>query len=130
MRIVYASTPGQEEEISELVGYIYTTIFPHYFADNQIKDFERLHVLQPAHFEDFSTLKDAFHVMTSLQTIISILELPVLEDAYAGLFNKNVEYLEGFGLFFPFGYEQFVEAKNIKKVIFSVYAKPANEMLI
>lgn len=130
MRIVFASTPSQEEEISDLVQYLYRNIFPHYFTDNEIVDFERMNVLHPPHFEDFSTLKDAFQVMTSLQTIISVLDLPILEEEYAPLFNKNVENLESFGLFFPFHYEQFVEAKNLKKCIFSVYAKAANEMLI
>ena len=132
MKIVFASTPGQEEEISELVRYIYTNVFPLYFADDEIREFERLNVLHNYydHYDDFSTLKDAFQVMTSLQTVISVLELPTLECEYATLFNKNVENLERFGLFFPFYYEQFVEAKNMKKCFFSVYAKAANEMLI
>lgn len=130
MRIVFASTPSQEEEISEQVRYIYTSIFPLYYVDNEIEYFERLKVLNPTHFEDFSTLKDAFHVMTCLQTIISILEQPFLEDDYEDLFNKNVDYLQSYGLFFPFQFEQFKEAKNLKKCVLSVYAKADNEMLI
>jgi hypothetical protein len=130
MRIVFASTPGQEEEISELVGYIYSNIFPLYFADDEIREFERLNVLHSPHFEDFSTLKYAFQVMASLQTIISILEQPILDDEYSNVFDKNVENLQSFGIFFPFQLQQFMEAKNTKKCIFSVYTKAANEMLI
>jgi hypothetical protein len=132
VKIVFASTQGQEEEISELVQYIYTNVFPLYFADEEIREFERLGILNTYydHCEDFSTLKDAFQVMASLQTVISVLELPNLDREYTSLFNKNVENLDKFGLSFPFHYEQFIEAKNMKKCIFSVYTKAANEMLI
>jgi hypothetical protein len=132
VKIVFASTPGQEEEISELVQYIYSNVFPLYFADEEIREFERLGILNTCynHYEDFSTLKDAFQVMASLQTVISVLELPVLDYEYTSLFNKNAENLERFGLSFPFNLEQFIEAKNMKKCIFSVYPKAANEMLI
>ncbi len=130
MRIVFASTPGQEEEISGLVGYMYSNVFPNYFADEEIREFERLNILRSPHYEDFSTLKYAFQVMASLQTIISILEQPVLNEEYSEIFDKNVENLQGFGIFFPFQLQQFIEAKNTKKCMFSVYTKPANEMLI
>jgi hypothetical protein len=132
VKIVFASTPGQEEEISELVQYIYSNVFPLYFADEEIKEFERLGILNTYydHIQDFSTLKDAFQVMASLQTIISVLEMPTLDLEYSSLFNKNVENLEKFGLSFPFQYEQFIDAKNMKKCFFSVYTKAANEMLI
>lgn len=132
MKIVFASTPGQEEEISELVQYIYSNVFPLYFADEEIKKFERLGILNAYydHYDDFGTLKDAFQVMASLQAVISVLELPILDREYTSLFNKNVENLEKFGLSFPFQYEQFIEAKSMKKCIFSVYTKAANEMLI
>jgi hypothetical protein len=132
VKIVFASTPGQEEEISELVQYIYSNVFPLYFADEEIREFERLGILSTYydHYEDFSTLKYAFQVMASLQTVISVLELPNLDREYTCLFNKNVENLEKFGLSFPFHYEQFRVAKNMKKCIFIVYKKAANEMLI
>ncbi|WP_026574394.1 YhcU family protein [Bacillus sp. UNC438CL73TsuS30] len=132
MKIVFASTPSQEEEIYGLVGYIYSTVFPLYFSDDEIRSFEQLKVLHTSskQFEDFSTLKDAFQVMTSMQTIISILESPTLDDQYSSLFNKNVSNLQEFGLFFPFEYDQFVEAKNMKNSIFSIYTKAANELII
>ncbi|MCM2533795.1 YhcU family protein [Neobacillus pocheonensis] len=132
MKIVFASTPSQEEEINGLVRYIYSIVFPLYFTDDEISEFEDLKVLDTSvqHFEDFSTLKDAFQVMASMQTIISILESAVLHDHYSSLFEKNVSNLQEFGLFFPFDFDQFVEAKNMKNSMFSVYTKAANELLI
>jgi hypothetical protein len=132
VKIVFASIPSQEEEINGLVRYIYSTVFPLYFSDDEISEYERLKVLNTSgkQFEDFSTLKDAFQVMTSLQTIISILEFPSLDDHYSSLFNKNVSNLQDFGLFFPFEYDQFVEAKNLKNSVFSIYTRAANELLI
>ena len=95
-------------------------------------EFEQLNVLNTSakHFEDFSTLKDAFQVMTSVQTLISILESSPLDGNYSDLFNKNAANLQEFGLFFPFEYDQFVEAKNMKNSMFSIYIKAANELLI
>lgn len=135
MKIVFASTPGQEEEISGLVRYIYSDVFPLYFTDEEISEFEKLKVLHTTanHVEDFSTLKDAFQVMTSMQTLISILESPVLHTHYSSLFNKNVANLQEFGLFFPFEFDHFIDARNLKNFknnMFSVYTKAANELLI
>ncbi|MDQ0198044.1 YhcU family protein [Neobacillus ginsengisoli] len=132
MKIVFASTPSQEEEINGLVRYIYSNVFPLYFTDDEISEFEEFKVLHTSvkHFEDFSTLKDAFQVMASLQTLISILESSTLHDHYSSLYDKNVSNLQEFGLFFPFEFDQFVEAKSLKNSMFSVYIKAANELLI
>jgi Family of unknown function (DUF5365) len=132
VKIVFASTPSQEEEINGLVRYIYTNVFPLYFTDDEISEFEELKVLHTTvkHFEDFSTLKDAFQVMASMQTLISILESTTLYDHYSSLFDKNVSNLQEFGLFFPFEFDQFVEAKSMKNSMFSMYTKAANELLI
>ncbi|MCM3567961.1 YhcU family protein [Neobacillus mesonae] len=132
MKIVFASTPSQEEEICELVRYIYSNIFPLYFTDNEISQFEKLKVLNTSkkQFEEIGTLKDAFQVMTSIQTIISILESPQLNEEYAEVFNKNAANLNDLGLFFPFEFEQFETAKNMKPVMLSIYSKADNELLI
>ena len=135
MKIVFASTPSQEEEINELARYIYSAVFPLYFTDEEISELEELKVLHTSssNVEDFGTLKDAFQVMASMQTIIAILESSVLHDHYCSLFNKNVANLQEFGLFFPFEFCHFVEAKNIKNIkssMFSIYTKAANELLI
>jgi hypothetical protein len=128
VKIVFAPTPGQEEEICGLVSYIYSSVFPLYFTDEEISEFDQLKVLHTP--EDFNTLKDAFQVMASMQTVISILESPSLDEQYAALFNRNVSTLQEYGLFFPFGFEQFVEARTMKNSIFSIYIKAANEVLI
>ncbi|WP_066316586.1 YhcU family protein [Bacillus sp. FJAT-29814] len=132
MKIVFASTPGQEEEICELVRYIYSNIFPLYFSDDDIDQFQQLEILHTSEqqLQEFGTLRDAFQVMASIQTLISILESPLLDDQYEALFNKNVATLEEFGLVFPFAYAQFVEAKNMKNTILSMYTKADNELLI
>lgn len=128
MKIVFASTPSQGEEINGLVRYIYSNIFPLYFTDEEICKFERLKVLHTS--DDFNTLKDAFQVMTCIQTLISILEATQPDEQYASLFNKNVETLKEFGLFFPFKYEQFEEAKCIRTSMLSIYSKADNELLV
>ncbi|MEH7072496.1 YhcU family protein [Neobacillus drentensis] len=128
MKIVFASTPSQEEEINGLVRYIYSNIFPVYFTDEEICEFENLKVLHAS--EDFNTLKDAFQVMTSIQTLISILEAAELDIQYSLLFDKNVETLNEFGLFFPFNYEHFEQAKGLRPSMLSIYAKADNELLV
>jgi hypothetical protein len=132
VKIVFASIPSQEKEINDLVRHLYSNVFPNYFTDIEIQEFERLKVLHTSigYFKDINTLKEAFQVMASLQTIISILELPYLDHDHAVTFHNNVSNLHKFGLFFPFEFEQFVEAKNIQKGSFSMYKKPANELLI
>ena len=128
MKIVFASTPSQEEEINELVRYLYSNIFPLYYSDEDICEFEQLKVLRTS--EDFSTLKDAFQVMTCIQTLISILESTQLDEQYEAVFNKNVATLKEFGLFFPFEFEQFVDAKRLKNTMLSMYTKADNELII
>ncbi|MDR7238911.1 YhcU family protein [Neobacillus drentensis] len=128
MKIVFASTPSQEKEINGLVRYIYSNIFPLYFTDEEIFQFKQLKVLHTS--EDFNTLKDAFQVMTSIQTLISILEATQLDDQYSLLFDKNVETLQEFGLLFPFKYEHFQEERCIKNHMLSIYSNADNELLI
>ena len=128
MKIVFASTPSQEEEINELVRYVYSNIFPQFFSDEEISQFEELKVLDTS--LDFNTLKDAFQVMTSIQTLISILESSPLDEQYEMVFNKNAATLNEFGLFFPFDFEQFIEGKSINNSMLSIYTKADNELII
>lgn len=132
MKIVFASTPDQEEMIKELVKSFYQDIFPLYYSDEDIIEFERLEVLHTStrHFEYFGTLKEAYQVITSLQTLISILEANELQPKYKALFQTNAAILKEYGLFFPFDFEQFLEAKDFKEEELSVYSKPANELLV
>lgn len=132
MKIVFASTPSQEEEISGFVRYIYSNVFPLYFTEDEINEFEQLKVLDimENQVEVFGTLKDAFQVMTCMQTLISIIESSDLDDQFSILFSKNVSHLQELGLFFPFEYEQFVVAKRMNNHLLSINTKAANELLI
>lgn len=132
VKVVFASTPEQEQKIQELVQIIYSKVFPLYFPDEEIKELERLQVLHTTtrHTEYFGTLREAYQVIASLQTIIAILELPHLEAKYEGLFEKNVYTLQEFGLTFPFSFSQFCKEKIIRDDVLSIYTKAANEILI
>ncbi|KOP81564.1 YhcU family protein [Cytobacillus solani] len=132
MKIVFASTPEQEEEIRKLVQRMYSTIFPNYFPDEDIKEFEQLDVLHTStrHFEYFGTLKEAYQVIVSLQIITAILETEKLEERYEKIFEKNVNILQDFGLSFPFTFSNFFHGKVMKNDMLSMYTKAANELLI
>lgn len=132
MKIVFASTPDQEEMIRELVKTFYRDVFPLYYSDKDIKEFENLKVLHTStrHFEYFGTLKEAYQVISSLQTLISILQSRERQPKYKKIFEINAEILKEFGLFFPFDYEHFLEERSMKDNVFSIYTKAANELLI
>lgn len=132
MKIVIASTPGQEEKVMELVRDIYANIFPRYFSDDEIKRFIRQKVLKPSttHFKGFDTLGDAYKVITCLQTIISILEMYEPQDEYKCIFDKNASMLTEMGMYFPFSFGQFKNATVFKSEILSMYSNAANEILI
>ena len=134
MKVVFASTQEQEEKIHELADFMYSSIFPNYYDDDEIAKFKKLKVLHTSkrHFEYFSTLKEAYQVITSLQTIISILEYKLkhpLDKTYEDIFNHNVAILSEYNVFFPFYYYQF-KADIKTKFSLSIYKKAANELLI
>ncbi|WP_147533077.1 YhcU family protein [Bacillus marasmi] len=131
MKIVFASTPGQENKVEELVQYFYSTIFPNFFHDDQIKQFEREKVLKPTcNFDGFDTLRDAYQVIACLQTIISILEANETQYEYKAIFDKNASMLTEMGLHFPFKFSQFHHARGMKIEMLSIYSQPANQYLI
>jgi Family of unknown function (DUF5365) len=132
LKIVFASTPGQVEKVEELAQYFYNSILPLYFTDEDIKEFEKHKVLYTTkeQIENFNTLGDAFRVITSLQTIISILESQDLSDKYSLVFEKNAQTLREFELYFPFQFNEFVEALHIENDYISIYSKAANHYLV
>ncbi|QED47076.1 YhcU family protein [Cytobacillus dafuensis] len=132
MKVVFASTPEQEQEIKELVQYVYSNIFPLYFLDEDIKEYERLKILHTTtrHFEYFGTLKEAYQVIGSLQTIIAILKSQNLDARYESMFENNVQILKDFGLSFPFSFSHFFGVRMAKDEIMSLYIKAANQLLI
>ncbi|WP_080847668.1 YhcU family protein [Cytobacillus gottheilii] len=133
MKVVYASTPEQEQRIARLIQKIYAETFPKYFTDEEIKEFEKLNVLHTStrHFEYFGTLREAYQVICALETIYSILEMANIDPKYEEMFIRNVEILERFELSFPFHFSQFSHEKDMNNVTrFSVYTKAANEWLV
>jgi hypothetical protein len=132
LKIVYAATKEQEEYINCLINYIYSNIFPHYFDDEKIVEFENLGVLS-LHSEHISyngTMKEAFQIISSLQSLIAIIE--ALEPNYIGehhrkLFQRNIRLLGRYGISFPFLIDQFA---NGRKEVLSIYSQPANQWLI
>jgi len=132
VKVVFASTPDQQEKIMELIRQLYSDVFPNYFSDDEIAEFERLNVLHisSSQFEQLDTLKDAFQVITSLQTLISILESESLDEQYIETYYKNISILAQYGLNFPFEFQQFVDLKITGNNELSIYSKAANEWLI
>ena len=128
MKVAYASTPAQEEQINELIQTFYTSIFPNFFSDDEINKFSNLNVLRLTQEQSYmlSTLKNSYQVIAALQTIISIVENSDESDEYDHLFERNVEILDEFELFFPFRLDNF--SKKDKSL--SIYSEAANEYLL
>ncbi|PLT33687.1 DUF5365 family protein [Bacillus sp. V5-8f] len=138
MKIVFSSTSEQEQEIGNLVSIFYGSIFPRYFTNEEILQFEQIGVLQtPANnIPYFGTLKDAYQVMTCLQVIISILEKKEnsnqpLEQKFEDLFENNIRILNDYGIFFPLNFEHFTSIKKEKSEnSYLLYVEAANQYLV
>ncbi|MEH7222749.1 DUF5365 family protein [Bacillus sp. JJ1566] len=132
MKIVVASTPVQELHITELIDYMYSSIFPIYFEDEYIGKLEEWNVLAPKEEDVYynRTLDKAFKVISSLQAIIAVLET-IQEEGYqknyGEIFAKNVQILNDYGYLFPFTIEEFQSVNNPE--VLSKYSKPANQYL-
>ena len=129
MKVVFASTPEQRIKIMELTKQLYSEVFPNYFTDEEIEEFKKQNILRftTNQFEQIDTLKDAYQVIASLQTLTLILEGETLDDQYMETYYKNVSILEEYGVQFPFDFNQFVDSKNDQ---ISIYTKVANDLLV
>jgi hypothetical protein len=132
LRVVYAATKEQEEYISSLVHYFYSDIFPRYFDDDEIMEFERLEVLslQGESSTYNGTMKEAFQIISSLQSLITIIECVESNgvcDEYRNLFERNIHLLRQYDIMFPFTIEQFSQKRAF---IFSIYSLPKNNWLM
>jgi len=129
VKVAFASTEDQIEKIEELVQYMYQEVFPTYFTDRQILDYKSKKVLYLANnpFKQVNTLKDGYQIISSLQTIISILELKRDSHHYEQLFQFNKYFLEQYDIYFPFEYEQFTRKTRMS---ISMFEKAANDLLI
>ena len=132
MKVVFASTPDQQEEITELIKRLYFEVFPNYFTDQQISEFQKQNILHlsTSQFEKLDTLKDAYQVLASLQTLIHILQSEDLGDQYMETFYKNTSILGEYGLYFPFEFAEFIECKETRNDSLSIHTKVANELLV
>ena len=135
MKVVFASTPTQEERINELIQTFYSKVFPFYFSDEEINQFERLKVLAitPEKAQLLSTLKTSYQVIASLQTLVNILEDPENKHKYKQVFAKNVNILEELDIFFPFHLDNFKSSSNgdsCNQGNFSMYAEANNSYLL
>ncbi|KAB7704898.1 hypothetical protein F9802_15140 [Bacillus aerolatus] len=133
MKVLIASTMEQEEKITELIRQLKEEIFPRFFEMEELErmcEYGVLHLTE-SHFELFSTLRDAFQLIASLQTIISILETEEpasLPPHYQEMFERNTMILQEFDVSFPFFLSHFTNKKS--HVSYLAYATPANTFLI
>ncbi|WP_096155423.1 MULTISPECIES: DUF5365 family protein [Bacillus] len=138
MKVVLAATPEQEEHIGELIQHLVTNVLPYYITDEEIESyplffFPELHNDLEKMFPLYNgTIKDALAIISSLQTIIILLETvqtEPIEHKHREIFTKNVVLLKEYGFTFPFSMDQFSQEER-KQVFFSRYAKATNEYLV
>jgi hypothetical protein len=131
MKIVTASTPEQENFITELVKYMYTEVFPYYFTDSYIKELEDLHVLKPNDDALYNgTLKEAFQLISGMQALICVIEsvrTEELNEHHREIFDKNTAILEEYGYKFPFNIDHFC---TLRQDPISCYSKPSSHYLM
>ena len=138
MKIVFASTIEQEQEMEDLISTFYQSVFPQFFTQAEIQHFQDIGVLQANHnhFSYNGTLRAAYQVITCLRVMMTILEKKIENSSpplkLQNMFEQNSTLLNHYGIFFPFNYEHFTysisgedhklnEMKNIQ---------PANQYLI
>jgi hypothetical protein len=137
VKVVYASTPEQEDHIGELVQHLLTNILPYYFTDKEIENLEsQLSLHTGAVHDTFTvyngTLKEAFHIISCLQAIIAVIE--TIQDEgiklkHRELYKRNVNMLRDFGFSFPFAIEQFTQqTKN--PMMLSKFIRASNQFLV
>lgn len=134
MKVVVASTEEQENHIDELVEKIYTEVFPRFFPDEEILTLKAQNVLKPRTTDRMynSNLKDAFHIISSLQAVIAVLDHIddcKHEQEYQEMFERNIINLNEYGYFFPLSFFQFKLADK-RDGEFSQFIKPANSLII
>jgi len=119
MKIVLGSTKEQDKTIDQLLIKLRYSILPLYVSEEELSAYDSMGLLQFNSQRNLynGTLKEAFQVMTALQTVISIIENEKKFDAeeyikYEDKFNYNTELLNNYGLFFPFNLHYFKSTKS------------------
>ncbi|QFT88135.1 hypothetical protein FIU87_05745 [Bacillus sp. THAF10] len=131
MKVVLASTPEQEEYIGELIQHLLTNILPYYFTDKEIENLQTETVHDT--FSNYNgTLTEAFHIISSLQAMIAVIESVQKESIltkHRDIFRRNVISLREFGFSFPYGLDQFTKKKN-NGSFFSKFMRASNQYLV
>ncbi|GAA3895185.1 YhcU family protein [Anoxybacillus suryakundensis] len=126
MKSVYVATEEQKQYIHSLIEQFYTCIFPKYFTDDEIDTFQSLGILQFESSTYDGTLKEAFTIISALQSLQAIIEFTSFHRHsadYEQLFQHNIEQLEQHGISFPLTLEHFLHQKD---EYISMYIKPVH----
>ncbi|MGD6818978.1 DUF5365 family protein [Metabacillus sp. 84] len=129
MKIVAASTNEQEQHIEELIEEMYNEVFPIYFTDETISKLEKMSVLKPAEesMNYNGTLKEAFEIISSLQTLIAVLKEAEDMKMYEGLYERNREILRSYGYELSLNFSDFLAGSGQGSLL---YTRAANRYLI
>ena len=105
--------------------YFYTSIFPNYFSEEDVTKFEKMNFLNVLGKNELNgTLKESYQIISSLETLIFLIESNGLEkNKYQQMYERNVQILEELGLSFPFSHEQFLNQRDFGLEADSVYIK-------
>ncbi|MEK4030988.1 DUF5365 family protein [Pseudobacillus sp. FSL P4-0506] len=133
MKVIIASTTEQEEKINELIWQLKEEVFPRFFEEEELRIMYEFGILEltDSHFKLFGTLQDAFQVISSLQTILSILETndpASLPSHYQEMFERNTAILEAFDISFPFFLSHFTNKRSLIPYLTSL--TPSNTYLM
>ncbi|WP_019244053.1 MULTISPECIES: DUF5365 family protein [Bacillus] len=136
MKIAFASTEEQEKAIEGLILTIRSSILPNYISEKDLKSFDEFGLLQFTKHRNLynGTLAEAYHVMVALQTIIQVIEhvneCDELEFVkLQKLFNRNVQKLQYYGIFFPFSLDSFTKVKANQEYSQNI-SQPLNDMIM
>lgn len=107
VKVVFAATTEQEEQIEALVDKMFHHVLPHYFSEKELQTFGDMNILKPTE-KCMETLGDAYSVLASLQTLMHLLEDAGLKKEHCELFKRNTEILNRFDISFPFSFHHFL----------------------
>lgn len=105
MKVITASTPEQQNYVSDLIEKLYENIFPYFFSNDYIRELKDFKLMQVPNLEDLS-LTEIMEVTAAIQTITTILDQLAKSnqklDEYSEAFNKNAVILSKYHIDFPF----------------------------
>ena len=114
LKIAFASTDEQEEEINQLIMNLRSTVLSQDISREELERYDEMGLLQFAPHRNLynGTLREAYQLMTALQIVTDIIDVFVnsggdLEEKYYQMFTRNVEKINYYGLFFPFDLQFF-----------------------